>query len=72
MFLSLGSDENPKMTAAYRKAITLLQREAPPGVQWRAVTTAGAMHEDNARKATPLALQWIWRDGDAPPLPSGA
>lgn len=59
LFLSLGSDENPKMTAAYRKAITLLQREAPPGVQWRAVTTAGAMHEDNARKATPVALHWL-------------
>lgn len=66
LFLSLGSDENPKMTAAYRKAITLLQREAPPGVQWRAVTTAGAMHEDNARKATPVALHWLQQHDAAP------
>ena len=66
LFLSLGGDENPKMTAAYRKAVAVLQREAQPGLQWRAVTTPGAVHDDNARKATPVALQWLQRlDGTA-------
>lgn len=71
LFLSLGSQENPKMTAAYRKAIAVLQREAPPGLQWRAVTTPGAIHDDNARKATPIALQWLQqRDHAASPASS--
>ena len=72
LFLSLGGAENAKMTQAYRQALAVLRDEAPRGLQWRALTTPGAVHDDNARKATPLALQWIWRDGDAPPLPSGA
>ena len=59
LFLSLGGDENPKMTAGFRKAVVVLQREAPPGLQWRALTTPGAVHDDNARKATPVALQWL-------------
>ena len=71
LFLSLGDAENAKMTHAYRQALAVLRDEAPRGLQWRALTTPGAGHDDNARKATPLALQWIWRDGDAPPLPSG-
>ena len=59
LFLSLGGDENPKMTAGFRKAVAVLQRESPPGLQWRALTTPGAVHDDNARKATPVALQWL-------------
>lgn len=59
LFLSLGDDENPKMTAAFRKTIAVLQREAPPALHWRALTTPGAMHDDNAQKATPVALQWL-------------
>ena len=59
LFLSMGSDENPKMTAAYRKAVGVLQRAAPPGLHWRAATTPGATHDDNARKATPIALRWL-------------
>ena len=59
LFLSLGGDENPKMTAAFRKTIAALQRAAPPGLQWRSVITPGAVHDDNAQKATPVALQWL-------------
>jgi predicted alpha/beta superfamily hydrolase len=59
LFLSLGGDENPKMTTAFRKTIAVLQREAPAGLHWRALTTPGAVHDDNARKATPVALQWL-------------
>lgn len=59
LFLSLGGDENPKMTAAFRKTTAVLQREAPTGLQWRSVITPGAVHDDNARKAMPVALQWL-------------
>jgi predicted alpha/beta superfamily hydrolase len=60
LFLSLGGDENPKMTAAFRRVVALLEREAPSSLRWRAVTTHGADHGDNARKATPVALQWTF------------
>lgn len=59
LFLSLGGDENQKMTAAFSKTIALLQREAAAGLQWRSVITPDAVHDDNARKATPVALQWL-------------
>lgn len=60
LFLSLGGAENPKMTYAYRQAIAMLQREAPAGLRWKAYSTPGATHADNAQKATPLALQWAY------------
>lgn len=72
LFLSLGGAENAKMTHAYRDTIAVLQRDAPAALHWEARSPAGATHSDNARKATPLALQWLWRDHDGPPLPSGA
>ena len=59
LFLSLGGEENPKMTAGFRKAVAVLQREAPTGLQWQSVITPGAVHDDNARKAMPVALQWL-------------
>lgn len=67
LFLSLGSEENPKMTAAYRKAVAVLQRESPPGLRWHALNTPGATHDDNARKATPVALQWLQQRDAASP-----
>jgi hypothetical protein len=67
LFLSLGGDENPKMTAGFHKAIAVLQREGPRGLQWRALTTPGAAHDDNARKATPVALQWLETPATTPP-----
>ncbi|HSD16363.1 MAG TPA: alpha/beta hydrolase-fold protein [Thermomonas sp.] len=72
LFLSLGGDENAKMTAAFRKAIEVLRREAPTGLQWRALITPGAGHDDNARKATPVALQWLQQaDAAASNAPAG-
>src|SRR5690606_28766310 len=59
LFLSLGGAENAKMTRAYRDTIAVLRRDAPRGLQWKAHSPPAATHSDNARKATPLALQWI-------------
>ena len=72
LFLSLGGDENPKMTAAFAKTIAVLQRKSPAGLHWRALTTPGAVHDDNARKATPVALQWLqWANAGASTTMSG-
>lgn len=61
LFLSLGADENAKMTAGFNKAVAVLERQAPPGLRWHALKTPGAVHDDNAQKATPVALQWLQR-----------
>ena len=73
LFLSLGGAENAKMAGAYRQAVAVLQREAPPGLRWRSSITPDATHADNAQKATPLALQWtapVHNGAEASPLTS--
>lgn len=59
LFLSLGSEENQKMRAAFDRTVALLDRGTPKDLCWRAVIVPGAGHQDNAEKATPLALQWL-------------
>ena len=66
LFLSLGGGENPKMTAGFDRAVAVLDRQAPPGLRWRALKIPGAVHADNARKATPVALQWLQQAETAP------
>jgi predicted alpha/beta superfamily hydrolase len=58
LFLSLGGRENPKMTRAFNDAVAILKVHAPPGLHWRTVITEGATHDDNAERATPVALHW--------------
>lgn len=58
LFLSLGSRENPKMARAFNGAVGILKQHEPPRLQWRAVLTEDATHDDNAERSTPLALQW--------------
>ena len=74
LFLSLGGSENAKMTAAFRRTLAVLHEDAPAGLQWRSSITPGATHEDNARKATPIALQWLQPPGPAtaPTHPGGS
>lgn len=62
-FLSLGSAENAKMSKAFNGAVAILEARAPEGLQWRAVITEGATHDNNAERSTPIALQWTaaWR-----------
>jgi hypothetical protein len=56
LFLSLGDQENEKMTAAFERAITTLERRAPPTLRWLAEITRGADHGNNAVVATPAGL----------------
>src|SRR3990167_1128783 len=58
LFMSLGARENPKMTKAFNGAVAILKLNEPQALQWRAVLTEGATHDDNAERSTPLALQW--------------
>lgn len=58
LFISLGSEENDKMRSAFESAAAVLKRDAKD-LCWRAVVVPGAGHQDNAEKATPLALQWL-------------
>ena len=59
LFISIGSEENQKMRSAFQSTVAVLERDARKGLCWRAVVVPGAGHQDNAEKATPLALQWI-------------
>jgi predicted alpha/beta superfamily hydrolase len=69
LFLSLGGAENAKMRRAFGRAVATLQRDASPGLRWKAYTTPAATHADNARKATPVALRWIAGDDACTPPP---
>jgi|CXWL01.1.fsa_nt_gi predicted alpha/beta superfamily hydrolase len=56
LFLSLGDEENPKMTVAFRHAIATLEGRAPRSLRWRAELTRGANHGQNAEWSTPVGL----------------
>ncbi len=56
LFLSLGDGENEKMTAAFRDAVGLLERIAPPTIRWKAYLSVKGTHESNPRLSTPVGL----------------
>jgi hypothetical protein len=56
LFLSLGDGENEKMTAAFRNAVGMLERAAPPTIRWKAYSSVGGTHHSNPRLATPVGL----------------
>jgi predicted alpha/beta superfamily hydrolase len=56
LYLSLGDQENEKMTASFRHAVTVLERDAPATFKWRADLSAGGQHESNPHLSTPVGL----------------
>lgn len=77
LYLSLGSEEVPKMAAAFEAARAGLRNSAGPRVHWKAEVVAGADHQRNGEMATPLgfrALYCGWKPGAAekPRLAPGA
>jgi predicted alpha/beta superfamily hydrolase len=56
LFLSLGDGENEKMTAAFRNAVGMLERGAPPTIRWKAYLSVGGTHDSNPRLSTPVGL----------------
>jgi len=55
LYLSLGAEENEKMTRAFTHAVGVLARDAPPTLKWRADISVGG-HESNPRLSTPVGL----------------
>ena len=60
LFLSLGSEENDKMKAAFQLAETVLKNYAPTSLRWCSQRTSGANHQTNAQLSTPTALLWAY------------
>jgi predicted alpha/beta superfamily hydrolase len=56
LYLSLGDQENEKMTAAFRQTVDMLERQAPSWLRWRADLSAGGDHESNPRLSAPVGL----------------
>ena len=56
LFLSLGDGENEKMTAAFKKAVSMLERSAPPTIRWKPYLSVKGTHDSNPRLSTPVGL----------------
>ncbi len=67
LFLSLGEEENDKMKGAFERTVAALRSHAPASLRWRAQLTPGAVHRNNANRATPVALRWAHEPGWVPP-----
>lgn len=64
VFLSLGDDENPKMSAGYRHAMDVLGRHAPSTLRWKGYRSVGGTHESNPRLSMPVGLCAMFRPND--------
>jgi predicted alpha/beta superfamily hydrolase len=60
LYLSLGGEENEKMTAAFKRTVAVLETHAPPSLKWKADFTAGANHGSNAELATPVGFRFFF------------
>ncbi len=56
LFLSLGANENEKMTAAFTRTTAMLEQRAPQALRWRSMQSHNGIHETNPRLATPVGL----------------
>lgn len=56
-YMSLGSEENEKMTRAFNNAIQIFETKSPEGLTWEADFTLGANHGNNAVRATPVGFK---------------
>lgn len=66
LYLSLGGEENEKMTKAFKRAVAALEAQAPPSLKWKADFTSGANHDTNAELATPVGLRFFFTDAKPP------
>jgi len=62
LYLSLGTAENAKMTAAFQRTLAVLKAQAPSGLRWQADLTPDASHGNNAELATPVGFHALYRD----------
>jgi hypothetical protein len=61
LYLSIGSEENEKMMAAFDEARAMLARVAGRGLRWHAEVVAGADHQTNGEVATPLGFSRVFQ-----------
>ena len=62
VFLSLGAQENEKMTRGFQKAVASLQENALVDLRWHAEKTPGANHGNNAATSMPIGLHQFFND----------
>ncbi|MCI0405384.1 MAG: hypothetical protein L0209_04830, partial [candidate division Zixibacteria bacterium] len=66
LYLSLGGEENEKMTKAFKRTVAVLEAQAPPSLKWQADFTPGANHGSNAELATPVGLKQFFAETKSP------
>lgn len=62
LYVSLGTEETVRMTAAFDRVRTVLADQAPPGLRWQADRIPGANHGNNGERATPVGFRAFYRD----------
>jgi hypothetical protein len=65
LYLSLGDQENEKMTRSFQLAVAALEAHAPASLAWRADITRGGAHDNNAELATPVGFHLFFAGGSA-------
>jgi hypothetical protein len=60
-YMSIGSEENEKMMAAYRQACSVFEHARVTGLRWQANIVAGADHSNNGEMATPLGFKALYQ-----------
>ena len=61
-YMSIGSEENDRMMAAFEQARSVLAQAEVPELRWQADVVAGATHQTNGEMATPLGFSALYRD----------
>ena len=59
-YMAVGDEETENMVAGYRRAVTVLEQQAPKGLKWRAEITPRANHQNEAELATPDAFKALY------------
>lgn len=65
VYLSIGSEENEKMMAAYQQTRSILTRAKITGLRWQADLVTGADHYNNGEMATPLGFRALYQNWSA-------
>jgi hypothetical protein len=61
-YMSMGTDEVPRMKEAFERVRILFATSAPPALRWQADFVPGAVHANNSERATPLGFRALYRD----------
>jgi predicted alpha/beta superfamily hydrolase len=59
-YMSVGTMENPGLTAGFEAVEKVLAAQAPPGLRWHADRTPEGDHQSNPRLATPVGFRALY------------